>query len=55
MVSADPTQVHQILMNLITNAHHAVEGNGGTINVELKETIPGWLQWSEMFWMLDEE
>jgi PAS domain S-box-containing protein len=42
MVSADPTQVHQILMNLITNAYHAVEGNGGTINVELKETTSGW-------------
>jgi two-component system sensor histidine kinase TtrS len=42
MVSADPTQVHQILMNLITNAHHAVEGNGGTINVELKEMTPRW-------------
>jgi len=39
MVSADPTQVHQIAMNLITNAFHAVERNGGTINVELKETI----------------
>ncbi len=38
MVSANPTQVHQIAMNLITNAFHAVEGNGGTINVELKET-----------------
>ena len=39
MVSANPTQVHQIAMNLITNAFHAVERNGGTINVELKETI----------------
>ena len=29
MVSADPTQVHQIAMNLITNAYHAVEENGG--------------------------
>ena len=38
MVSADPTQVHQIAMNLITNAYHAVEENGGTINIELKET-----------------
>jgi signal transduction histidine kinase len=36
MVSADPTQVHQIAMNLITNAYHAVEGKGGTINIELK-------------------
>ncbi len=38
MVSADPTQVHQIAMNLITNAYHAVEGSGGTIHLELKET-----------------
>jgi len=38
LVSADPTQVHQITMNLITNAYHAVEQSGGTINVELKET-----------------
>ena len=41
MVSANPTQVHQILMNLITNAYHAVERNGGTINVCLKETDTG--------------
>ena len=40
MVSADPTQVHQIVMNLITNAYHAVERNGGTIDIELKETGP---------------
>ena len=38
MVSADPTQIHQIAMNLITNAYHAVEETGGTINIELKET-----------------
>ncbi|MFH0996010.1 MAG: PAS domain S-box protein [Pseudomonadota bacterium] len=38
MVSADPTQIHQIAMNLITNAFHAVEQTGGTINLELKET-----------------
>ncbi|MFH0995044.1 MAG: PAS domain S-box protein [Pseudomonadota bacterium] len=37
MVSADPTQIHQIVMNLITNAYHAVEGNGGTIDIALKE------------------
>jgi len=41
LVSADPTQVHQIAMNLITNAYHAVEQSGGTINVELKETVTG--------------
>ena len=39
MVLADPTQVHQIMMNLITNACHAVEENGGTIHVGLKEAV----------------
>jgi signal transduction histidine kinase len=41
MVSADPTQIHQIVMNLITNAFHAVEQTGGSINLELKETAIG--------------
>ncbi len=36
-VMADPTQIHQIAMNLITNAFHAVEPTGGTIKVALKE------------------
>ncbi len=36
-VMADPTQIHQIAMNLITNAYHAVEPRGGTISVSLKE------------------
>jgi two-component system, cell cycle sensor histidine kinase and response regulator CckA len=39
LISADPTQVHQIVMNLITNAFHAVESTGGTIHVELKEAV----------------
>ena len=34
-VLADPTQVHQVVLNLLTNAHHAVEENGGCISVEL--------------------
>ena len=37
-VRIDPTQMHQIAMNLITNAFHAVEGTGGEIGVELEET-----------------
>ncbi|MGD9210222.1 MAG: DUF3365 domain-containing protein [Desulfobacteraceae bacterium] len=37
-VLANPIQVHQIAMNLITNAYHAVEENGGGIFVSLKET-----------------
>ena len=41
MVQADPTQVHQIAMNLITNAYHAVESTNGTISVRLTETALG--------------
>lgn len=37
-VMADPTQLHQIAMNLITNAYHAVEETGGEIGVRLRET-----------------
>lgn len=37
MVSADPTQMHQILMNLITNAYHALDENAGKIQIALKE------------------
>lgn len=37
LVMADPTQVHQIAMNLITNAYHAVEQTGGKISVRLTE------------------
>ncbi len=37
LVMADSTQIHQIAMNLITNASHAVEDQNGVINIELKE------------------
>jgi PAS domain S-box-containing protein len=36
-VKADPTQIHQIVMNLTTNAYHAMEDNGGELNLTLKE------------------
>jgi PAS domain S-box-containing protein len=36
-VKADPTQIHQIVMNLTTNAYHAMEENGGELKVNLKE------------------
>ncbi len=35
-IDADPTQLHQILMNLCTNAFHAMEEKGGILRVELK-------------------
>ena len=34
-VLADQTQIHQIMMNLCTNALHAMESNGGTLAVTL--------------------
>ncbi|NWH04643.1 cache domain-containing protein [Desulfobacter latus] len=37
MVMADPTQLHQIAMNLITNAYHAVDPGNGKIDIRLKE------------------
>ena len=36
-VLADPTQIHQILMNLCTNAFHAMEETGGTLSISLKK------------------
>lgn len=34
-VVADPTQIHQILTNLCTNAFHAMEATGGTLTISL--------------------
>ncbi len=35
-VLADPTQIYQAVMNLCTNAHHAMRKNGGTLTVSLR-------------------
>ena len=37
LVSADGTQIHQVVMNLCTNAFQALEETGGTICVKLQE------------------
>ena len=37
VIKADPTQIHQIVMNLSTNAYHAMEETGGELKVSLKE------------------
>ncbi|MCF7862211.1 PAS domain S-box protein [Candidatus Woesearchaeota archaeon] len=37
-ISGNPNQIHQILMNLITNAQHAMEDEGGTLEIKLKKT-----------------
>ncbi len=36
-VTADPIQIHQIVMNLTTNAFHAMETDGGKLTVTLEE------------------
>lgn len=36
VVLADPTQIHQIIMNLCTNANHAMEKTGGLLKIELQ-------------------
>ncbi len=36
-IMADPTQMHQVLMNLCINAAHAIDDEPGTITVELTE------------------
>jgi PAS domain S-box-containing protein len=37
VIKADPTQIHQIVMNLATNAYHAMEEKGGEMEISLKE------------------
>ena len=37
MICADPTQIHQIVMNICTNAFHAMRESGGTLAVSLDE------------------
>jgi len=38
MIMADATQIHQIIMNLGTNAYHAMRESGGQLHFELLET-----------------
>jgi len=37
IIEADPTQIHQVVLNLCTNAYHAVRETGGFIEVRLKQ------------------
>ena len=38
-ILADPTQIHQIVMNLGTNAVHAMSERGGTLGVRLERVL----------------
>jgi len=37
MVNADPTKIHQIIINLCTNAYHSMRTTGGIITIVLEE------------------
>jgi PAS domain S-box-containing protein len=39
MVFADPVQIHRIIMNLCSNAEHALRPNGGTLTMDLTSII----------------
>ena len=41
VIKADPTQIHQIIMNLTTNAYHAMEDTGGQLKVSLTQVKLG--------------
>jgi signal transduction histidine kinase/ActR/RegA family two-component response regulator len=36
-INGDPTQIHQVIMNLCTNAYHAMQETGGKLEVEVKQ------------------
>lgn len=38
MILADPTQIHQVLMNLCSNAAHAMRESGGSLRIFLSRT-----------------
>jgi len=47
IVMGDPTQVQQIIMNLCTNAYHAIDENDGYILISLHEgQVDEFLQWN---------
>ena len=39
VIFADPTEIHQVLMNLCTNAAHAMRANGGILLVRLSYLV----------------
>lgn len=39
LINGNPTQIHQILMNLCANAAHAMENHGGVLSISLTDVI----------------
>jgi CheY-like chemotaxis protein len=40
-ILADPTQIHQIMLNLCTNSSHAIEEDGGVLEIEIQNVNLG--------------
>jgi signal transduction histidine kinase/ActR/RegA family two-component response regulator len=43
-IMGDPTQIHQVLMNLCTNAYQAMQETGGRLEIRLTETEIGYAE-----------
>ncbi len=41
MILADPTRIHQILMNLCTNSAHAMRETGGVLDIQMESVVLG--------------
>ena len=46
-IKGDPSQIHQVVMNLCTNAYHALQETGGKLEVSLKEANLSYAQSQE--------
>ncbi|MFN2353508.1 MAG: ATP-binding protein [Desulfopila sp.] len=51
-ILADPTQLHQVLVNLCTNAKHAIDDNHGCIDISLREHTLNETQLLQEIWLL---
>ncbi len=40
VVLADPSQIHQVIMNLCTNSEHAMRGRTGTLTIQVANVTP---------------
>jgi signal transduction histidine kinase/CheY-like chemotaxis protein len=41
LIKGDPTQIHQVVMNLCTNAYHAMAEKGGVLKIDMRQIEVG--------------
>jgi len=46
MVLGDPSQINQVILNLATNAYHAMEKDGGLLDIQLRRVKSKDLSWN---------